>query len=441
MLYFKNIFNKKRLQSIFVYCSFSFLLLLSLFTRSIIGLSIFDYRIGELLIGFSLLVSIYFTFIAKPSRYFSFLNSNFNFLYRIIILIFILRLIINIEFLDLYFFKSSSFIWTISFIFCGRITSSFIDKNKIISVIFALSPLVVYLFHTGNYPNLIINFFTKYSDKFQFIKASDMVIVIIISSLFLNYSFKHLIFPLFYANTISFLFIPLVAINSRGALLGLFIFILLINIENIAKIKKLRKNVLFLLLLNFLVFSFSSLRVNNSSSDFESVEQVSIVDLPQVVREISEEKNTQDVFLSFYFSNGRIFSVDPTTNWRLDIWQDVIEDLNNKGRILYGYGYGEIIPVMKDPTAPGRLGRDGLNENVHNYFITVFARGGLINLILFIFLHFEIYKLLNVNNNFIGKFSFIIPCLFMSSLDITMDGVQFPLLYYFFIGYFLQKSD
>ena len=60
-------------------------------------------------------------------------------------------------------------------------------------------------------------------------------------------------------------------------------------------------------------------------------------------------------------------SWDPTTDWRLDIWQDVYHDLVEKERIIIGYGYKEIIPVMLDPTAPGRLGRDGLNENVHNY--------------------------------------------------------------------------
>ena len=29
-------------------------------------------------------------------------------------------------------------------------------------------------------------------------------------------------------------------------------------------------------------------------------------------------------------------SVDQTTNWRLDIWQDVIEDMNKKNLIIRG---------------------------------------------------------------------------------------------------------
>ncbi len=28
----------------------------------------------------------------------------------------------------------------------------------------------------------------------------------------------------------------------------------------------------------------------------------------------------------------------------------------------------------------------------------------------------------------------------MSLFDVTMDGVQFPLIYYFFIGYFINKK-
>ena len=122
-----------------------------------------------------------------------------------------------------------------------------------------------------------------------------------------------------------------------------------------------------------------------------------MVDVPEAVKKIANEKSTQDVFLSLYIQDGRLFSTDPTTNWRLDIWQDVYDDLEDKERLLRGYGYGEIIPVMTDPTAPGRLGRDGLNEHVHNYFVTTFARGGIFNLIMFLYLHLQLIKILLSN--------------------------------------------
>ena len=136
---------------------------------------------------------------------------------------------------------------------------------------------------------------------------------------------------------------------------------------------------MIIIIINVIVFSLSSLRLTGVDIQSPDSDISVISEIPSAVSKIVEEKNTQDVFLSFYFADSRIFSTDPTTNWRLDIWQDVIQDLGEKNRILRGYGYNEIIPVMTDPSAPGRLGRDGLNEHVHNYLVTIFARGGIIN--------------------------------------------------------------
>lgn len=264
-----------------------------------------------------------------------------------------------------------------------------------------------------------------------------MVLVVIICSIFIKQSQKNSNLSLLYLNFTCFLFLPLIAINSRGALLGLILFCVIENINYINYLKDKKSLIPVVIMGSFIIFSLSSIRISNIGVDLINVEEVnSISNLPKVVNEIAEKKNTQDIFFSLYFSDGRIYSKDPTANWRLDIWQDVFEDLNNKNLLLYGYGYDEIIPVMTDPSAPGRLGRDGLNENVHNYFVTVFARGGIINLILFLILHYQIVKTLM--NSRLGRttFSFVIPSLLISSLDITMDGVQFPFLYYFFIGFF-----
>ena len=243
------------------------------------------------------------------------------------------------------------------------------------------------------------------------------------------------------------LFLPLVAANSRGAVGGLVLFFILNTIFSFKELKELRLKIILLIFVSIGIFSISSLRVSgvtfdtsNNQSDLSIVEE-----LPAAVKKIAEEKSTEDVFLSFYIQDGRIYSTDPTTNWRLDIWQDVFEDLKDKNRLIRGYGYGEIIPVMTDPSAPGRLGRDGLNENVHNYFVNTFARGGFINLALFIYLNIELVRLLRSSDLKNHAFTFMLPCLFMASVDIPMEGVQFPLIYYFFIGYYLSertlKSD
>ena len=88
---------------------------------------------------------------------------------------------------------------------------------------------------------------------------------------------------------------------------------------------------------------------------------------------------------------------------------------------------------MLDPTAPGRLGRDGMNEHVHNYLVNIFARGGLIQLFIFLVFHYSLYKYWKDKNQNSQILTYIIPCLAVSLLDITMEGVQFPFTYYFFL--------
>lgn len=434
--------TKISLKVLFSFSIFSFIFTTATFTRSFIGISVLGFRIGELLIGFGLLLSVYFLFYPKPYLFFKFGNSKFKNTHRIIILYLLFRLVLNYENISLYEFKSSSFVWTIAFIYLGILTSFLYKRSNLILLGFYLLPLVIYIFQTGNYPNFIISIFETYSDKFQYMKAADMVLIIIISSIFIKHKQKNLTVSIIYLNFVCFLFLPLIAINSRGALLGLILFWFIENL-NETKYFKLNKSIILILIIgNFLIFSFSSLRISNIGADqVNNAEVQTITDLSSVVSDIANEKKTQDVFLSIYFSEGRVYSTDPTTNWRLDIWQDVFEDLNNKDRLIIGYGYGEIIPVMTDPSAPGRLGRDGLNENVHNYFVTILARGGIVNLLFFLTLHYQIIRVLLASELGRSTFSIVVPCLFISSLDITMDGVQFPFIYYFFIGYFSPKKD
>jgi len=411
-----------------------------IFTRSFLGITFFSFRLGEMIIGFAFVLSLYFLFYGKPSEYFSFKGSSFHIVHKVIILYCLIRLLINFSEISLYNFKSSSYIWTIVFIYFGLVISHISNNGLIIKTLMISMPLFTYIFQTGNYPNVIILFFQNYSDKFQYMKASDMVMVVIASSMYINKYLSKNGFNLFWTYFLVALFLPLVAANSRGAVGGIILFFILSTIFSFHDLKKLRYRIILLIIIFGGVFSLSSVRVSGVTFDTPDNEEGLIAEIPDAVRKIAEEKNTEDVFLSFYFKDKRLYSIDPTTNWRLDIWQDVFEDLNEKNRIIRGYGYGEIIPVMTDPSAPGRLGRDGLNEHVHNYFVTTFARGGLVNLILFIYLHIELIRLLKSSTIKNHAFTYILPCLFMSSVDVTMDGVQFPLIYYFFIGYFLTEK-
>jgi hypothetical protein len=225
---------------------------------------------------------------------------------------------------------------------------------------------------------------------------------------------------------------------SRGSFLSAFLFLagaLLFDWKYI--ISNLKKTIP-IILFGIFVFGISTYNVSDVDFSFnfnfgENVGEDTVVDN---IQKIAKKNNTRKAFLSFYFKDGRVFSIDNTTNWRLDIWQDVIEDMNKKDIMLQGYGYNEIIPVMLDPSAPGRLGRDGLNENVHNYFINIFARGGMIQLLFFILFHISYIRVWYKRNKNYEILIFVIPAILNSSLDITMEGVQFPFVYYSMLGIF-----
>ena len=138
-----------------------------------------------------------------------------------------------------------------------------------------------------------------------------------------------------------------------------------------------------------------------------------------------------------YFENNRINSGDGNLNWRLQIWQDVYQDLDEKNKLLTGYGFDGAIPAME---RIDRAGLDGTNIHVHNYFVNILARGGLIHLILFLLFYlFLINRILNMQeiNNTIA---FILAVLFVSFFDSSMETVRFPFLFYTVLSYKLKKE-
>ena len=100
----------------------------------------------------------------------------------------------------------------------------------------------------------------------------------------------------------------------------------------------------------------------------------------------------------------------------------------------------KFLPIMVDPAAPGRLGEDGLNENVQLFF-TILARGGLVQLIIFIYFHLKLFLLFKskFKNSFV--LILILPAMFNAFLDVAMESVQFQFLYYVLLGYMLSTKD
>ena len=133
-----------------------------------------------------------------------------------------------------------------------------------------------------------------------------------------------------------------------------------------------------------------------------------------------------------------LYSRDGNLNWRIHIWQDVYYDMKKENLLITGYGYNNIIPAMIQQE--DRRGYDGLNENVHNYFVNLIARGGLIHFILFGILFLQLMFSIRdkeKRNDFIIIFLVI---MFTSSFDSSMENSHFPLIFYYLIGTFYRNS-
>lgn len=439
----------KKLSSLYLFLLFFIFYFSSIFDRSFVGLNIFGFRLGELVVLLMFLQSVLIIFFNKKIKAFLKIEifSTPILLFKLILTTFVISLIYhNTNFLSAYTYKTSSYIWMCSLFFATYFLfkNHFLDIQHIknirrIVLTFSAIPFVHYLFSSGYYPNFIIDFFNNHSDKFNFTKASDIMIVLVMANLlFFNFFKKTRLAFIYFSMTVPLL-LPLLLEMSRGSFLGALSFLFLVIIYNL---RFFIKNPMFSILIfaiSSIFFIASTYRI--SGIEFNLSQRDSIVvdtSISGNIAKIAAKKDTRKAFFSFYIQDGRLVSDDNTTNWRLDIWQDVIEDLTDKNSLTQGYGYNSIIPVMTDPTAPGRLGRDGLNENVHSYIFNIIARGGVYQLILFFFFHLSIVLIWRKRYNNLDILLFMIPVFINSFTDMNMEGVQFPFLYYFFLGLYFK---
>ena len=417
----------------------TFIFLVIIFSRPLVGIYLFQFRLGELVVAASFILFLFFIF---RRQYF---NNKYKVLINITFFLLLSFIISNyLEdgfFISTYLFKSSSYIWTVSFLFLGYILKLY---NQKVAYLMSFGLIILYTFNTIFYPSLFVEFFQNYSDKFEFSKAASMMISIIFVNTLNFYFLKDKRqFNLFFIFS-NALFLPLLLFNSRGSFISLILFIFLfILFDRKILFSNFKSSIILIVIFvsTFLASTYNIFGELDFSKRSQS-EQIEISSVSDNLSKLVENKNTIDVFMSFFIYEGRIYSRDGTTDWRLDIWQDVIEDLRDKDKLLFGYGYSSIIPVMVDPAAPGRLGEDGLNENVHNYAITILARGGLIQLILFSFFHLKIIDIYKKKNNSLFILVILIPLFFNAFLDVAMESVQYPFIFYMLVGFLLSlKKD
>tara|TARA_B100001996_G_scaffold202077_1_gene154739 strand:+ start:331 stop:1689 length:1359 start_codon:yes stop_codon:yes gene_type:complete len=431
-----------------------FIGVLLVFNRPFVGISLFGLRIGELIIGGGLLVSlIVFALFIGARRYLNFFesySSKLSFTLIIGTFLFSIFVIYDTDIFSTYTYKISSYLWTTGYIFVGAYllnNQDLLRKYKtVILPLFLFVPIAHYILSTGYYPNFIIDIFIKYSDKFQFTKASDIMLSLLIANV-LNYKLtisKYFKFSymLFSVSLLS----PLLLLMSRGAFISTVAFAIISLYYFRHYILGHIKKAVYMIIFSFFVLILSIYNVNGVDYSFNvnfggNVVSDGDLSLSSNLERIVKKDEQRKAFLSLYFENGRLVSHDNTTNWRLDIWQDVVEDMNKKNLIMKGYGYNEILPVMTDPSAPGRLGRDGLNEHVHNYFVNIFARGGIFQFLFFLAFHLGIVFYWNRKYLNYTILIFMIPSLLAASLDMSMEGVQYPIVYYLFLGYLLSTQQ
>ncbi len=411
-----------------------------LFSRSFVGIYVIGFRIGEIFMFLSLISFIFFLFLKNKQNI---LTKNLQIIFGLMLISFFFVVFIsNSSLLDTYTFRTSTYIWSLGFLMLG-IHSRKLSPNKFyLSLLFGIL-ITTYLVAILDFPNFVQNIFLNYSDKYEPHKAADIVLIILIFSTYLNNYFKNSFNSLAINFLVFSLFLPLLLYKSRASFISCIIYFFYVVFENRKIIKS---NILkvFLILLPCLVIMTSSTILSQRLV----IQEYSIEEISGSYSSLGQYKfdTYQEEERLFYIENGRLYSADGNLNWRLRMWQDQIIFTLDDGNILSGVGYKEILKVFIVETPPkggdvrnpgsygnDRRGLDGLNENLHNYFLTIFARGGLIHFSIFIL--FYIFLIFNVNKSQLILFlSILFSILFVSSFDSSMENAHFPLIFHFFVG-------
>ena len=157
-----------------------FVLVLFIFGRVFMGLNIFTLRLGEILIGISALFFIYF--LVKDLINFKNLSGEEKNTTIIFVLIALhtayLLFFYGYEFFNLYPFKASSYIWVLGFFYVGRVNNyNFSSKKSLVLICLAL--VLSYFSSIFGITNVNQDIILRYVDKFDYLKASDLIIFFI----------------------------------------------------------------------------------------------------------------------------------------------------------------------------------------------------------------------------------------------------------------------
>ncbi len=410
------------------------------FGRSVMGIYILGYRLGEFIMAASLLLFLISLISFDKVKA---LKSNLDRrIYYTIIFIFASFIFISLNsdssFLNPYTYKASSYIWSLGFLFLGTIFFDRFELKEKHLNIFLFILIYLYFFSIYGLPQNIVDFILSISDKYEPHKGSDLLImfagIFFIHNRLLKDKRRALEVYLIYFCT----YLPLIIFKSRGAAIAFLIFSIteIYYLRHNFKSTWKRNSLLFLLLVLLTIQSV----VFVGGSGFLKFEQAQEdIEYIATYRADPDDEELRILYIDidFWRNQKRVYSSDNNLNWRLQIWQDVTYDMHDKNLYLTGYGYKNKIPAMEEIT---RQGLDRLNEHVHNYPLTLYARGGFLHLLsylaLFIFL-IKRSKQVTESNYFL---LFLIPVMFTAFFDAAMENSHYPLIFYFISGMCLHKK-
>ena len=399
--------------------------------RSLLGLYILGFRLAEILTGLS--IFLLFFLIYKYKFFKENLGSRFVNSYLVLVFYFIISNIMNSSnFLDLYLYKSSVYIWYISFIFFGFIVFKNIEITKNFFYIGYLGLFIQFIFNVIYYPDFLTQFFNEFSDKTQFLKGAEIAIFFIVVTFFANkYIEKGPMVDLF--ALISSIYIPLIFFKSRSAAIALFIYIAFMFYRKKEYFFENKRRSFIVFLISLILFITTAHFLVDNSFKFQET--------PEAVAQVFKHKyivsNTYDGDVTlFYIYDGRLFSADGNLNWRLQLWQEIIIFAEQNNQILFGQGFHSR-PLVFDNFIYS--GVDGLNENSHNYFLNIFIRGGIFGLLLILYFYYNMMKIPKINYTNFEFLIFFLPLVFISMFDGSMENPYFAIVFYFFITSFFTS--
>ena len=380
--------------------------------RSLLGVYIFGFRLAELITGLSILL-IFFV-IYKFNYFEQKLSKNVIYSYLTLVVYFVIMNLINSEnFLNLYLYKSSVFIWYISFFFFGFFIFNKIEISKTYLILGYIGLGLQFIFNVLYYPEFLTTFFDTFSDKTQFLKGSEIAIFFISVTFFSNRLYKRGIFLDVFVLFSSF-YLPLMFFKSRAGGIAIFIYFMLEVLIHRKYFQKNLKRTFLLSLVSIFSFTISSFYILDYSLELKRAPAA----VEQVVKHKYVISNTYDDEENLiFYRDGRFYSADGNFNWRLQLWQDVFYYTIDEDKIILGSGFSEKLPMFD---RAWYAGEDGLNENTHNFFINVYGKAGILGLVILLSFYFHLFKIDKkqfTRNDFL---SFIIP-LFTVIAALTAD--------------------